>query len=129
MTPFPQQQPEACREPVLRLRAEPRSTNAHGRVHAGWLMFQIDTAGAICAERLARGPVTTVAVNAFQLTSPIHVGDVVSLYAECFRLGQKSVTLKVTVEAERLGGEVVPITEVIATYVAIDAEGKSRIIS
>ena len=77
MTPSPQQQPEVVRVPVLRLRAEPRSTNAHGRVHAGWLMFQIDTAGAICAERLAKGPVTTVAVNAFQLTSPIHVGDVV----------------------------------------------------
>jgi len=129
MTPSPQQQPEVVRMPVLRLRVEPRSTNAHGRVHAGWLMFQIDAAGAISAERLAKGPVTTVAVNAFQLTSPIHVGDVVSLYVECFRLGQKSVTLKVTVEAERLGGDVVPITEVITTYVAIDAEGKSRIIS
>ena len=54
MTPSPQQQPENYREPVLRLRAEPRSTNAHGRVHAGWLMFQIDTAGAICNAGIGR---------------------------------------------------------------------------
>ncbi len=120
---------ETQRQPILRVRAEPRSTNAHGRVHAGWLMYQLDVAGAIFAERLAKGPVTTVAVNAFQLTSPIHLGDVVSLYAECFRLGQKSVTLKITVEAERLMGETVPVTEVIVTYVAIDADGKSRLIS
>lgn len=91
-------------------------------------MFQIDSAGAAFAEKLAKGPVTTVAINAFQLTSPIHVGDVVSLYAECFRLGQKSVTIRVTVEAERMSGEVVAITEVISTYVAIDVEGRSRLI-
>ena len=120
--------PEPTRQPVLRLRAEPRSTNAHGRVHAGWLMFQIDSAGAAFAEKLAKGPVATVAVNAFQLTSPIHVGDVVSLYAECFRLGQKSVTLKVTVEAERMSGDVVAITDAIITYVAVDVDGKSRLI-
>lgn len=122
------QQQDSLRTPVLRLRAEPCSTNAHGQVHAGWLMLQIDAAGAIRAERLTKGSVTTVAVNAFQLTSPIYVGDVVSLYAECFRLGQKSVTLKISVEAERQSGEVVLITEVIVTYVAIDGSGKSRLI-
>ncbi len=119
---------ESARQPVLRLRAEPRSTNAHGRVQAGWLLHQIDLAGATSAERIAKGAVTTVAVNAFQFAQPIHVGDVVSIYASCLRLGQKSVTLKLEVEAERMSGEVVVITDLIATYVAIDADGQSRLI-
>lgn len=118
----------AARMPMLRVRAEPASTNAHGRVHAGWLMYQIDMAGSLCAERLAHGAVTTVAVNAYQFTNPIHLGDLVSIYVEPLRLGKKSVTLKITVEAERMGGEVVLITELISTFVAIDGEGKSRLI-
>ena len=117
---------DSTRQPVLRVRAEPRSTNAHGRVHAGWLLYQIDLAGSIYAERLAKGPVTTVAVNAFQFAQPIHVGDLVSLYVEQLRLGQKSVTLKISVEAERMAGDAVQITELIATFVAIDEQGRSR---
>jgi acyl-CoA thioesterase YciA len=119
---------EQHRQPVLRLRAEPRSTNAYGRVQAGWLMHQMDLAGATFAERIAKGAVTTVAVNAFQFAHPINVGDVVSIYADCLRLGQKSVTLKLVVEAERMSGEVIAITDLITTYVAIDAEGRSRLI-
>jgi acyl-CoA thioesterase YciA len=117
-----------ARQPILRLRAEPRTTNAHGRVQAGWLLHQIDLAGATFAERKAKGAVTTVAVNAFQFAHPIHVGDVVSIYADCLRLGQKSVTVKITVEAERMSGEMLTITDLVSTYVAIDAEGRSRLI-
>lgn len=115
-------------QPVLRVRAEPRATNAHGRVHAGWLLHQIDLAGATFAERKAKGAVTTVAVNAFQFAHPVHLGDVVSIYADCLRLGQKSVTVKITVEAERMSGEMLTITELVSTYVAIDGEGRSRLI-
>ncbi|AAQ60392.1 Acyl-CoA hydrolase [Chromobacterium violaceum] len=116
------------RTPVLRVRALPTSTNAYGRVQAGWLMSQIDMAGSLDAERLSRGPVTTVAVNAFQFAAPILLGDVVDMYVERLRIGQKSITLKISVEAERMDGSHVRITEVIATFVAVDAEGKSRLL-
>lgn len=116
------------RLPTLRVRALPTATNAYGRVQAGWLMGQIDLAGSLDAERLSRGQVTTVAVNAFQFAAPILLGDVVNLYVERLRVGQKSVTLKIVVEAERLAGEVIFITEVIATFVAIDDDGRSRIL-
>lgn len=114
------------RFPTLRVRALPTATNAYGKVQAGWLMGQIDMAGSLDAERLARGPVATVAVNAFQFTHPILLGDVVNLYVERLRVGQKSVTLKIAVEAERLDGELVFVTEVIATFVAVDMDGRSR---
>ncbi|WP_047250213.1 acyl-CoA thioesterase [Chromobacterium subtsugae] len=116
------------RIPVLRVRALPTSTNAYGRVQAGWLMSQIDMAGSLDAERLSRGPVTTVAVNAFQFAAPIMLGDVVDMYVERLRIGQKSITLKISVEAERMDGSHVRVTEVIATYVAIDRDGKSRLL-
>lgn len=119
---------QEARVPVLRVRALPTSTNAYGRVQAGWLMSQIDMAGSLDAERLSRGPVTTVAVNAFQFAAPILLGDVVDLYVERLRIGQKSITLKVSVEAQRMDGSHVRITEVIATYVAIDRDGKSRLL-
>ncbi|AUH53579.1 acyl-CoA thioesterase [Chromobacterium sp. ATCC 53434] len=119
---------QESRVPALRVRALPTSTNAYGRVQAGWLMSQIDMAGSLDAERLSRGPVTTVAVNAFQFAAPILLGDVVDLYVERLRIGQKSITLKISVEAERMDGAHVRITEVIATYVAIDRDGKSRLL-
>ncbi|MEO3959931.1 acyl-CoA thioesterase [Chromobacterium piscinae] len=80
------------------------------------------------AERLSCGPVTTVAVNAFQFAAPILLGDVVDLYVERLRIGQKSITLKISVEAERMDGSHIRITEVIATFVAVDADGKSRLL-
>ncbi|MEO2219215.1 acyl-CoA thioesterase [Chromobacterium vaccinii] len=116
------------RTPVLRVRALPTSTNAYGRVQAGWLMSQIDMAGSLDAERLSRGPVTTVAVNAFQFAAPILLGDVVDMYVERLRIGQKSITLKISVEAERMDGSHIRITEVIATFVAVDPDGKSRLL-
>ncbi|UTH74031.1 acyl-CoA thioesterase [Chromobacterium sp. IIBBL 290-4] len=116
------------RVPALRVRALPSCTNAYGKVQAGWLLSQIDMAGSLDAERLSRGPVTTVAVNAFQFAAPILLGDVVDLYVERLRIGQKSITLKISVEAERMDGSHVRITDVIATYVAIDHDGKSRLL-
>lgn len=117
------------RIPTLRVRALPSSTNAYGQVQAGWLMGQIDMAGSLVAERLSKGPVTTVAVNAFQFAAPIQVGDTVSLYVDTLRIGQKSLTFKICVLAERLQGEDVMVTEVIVTFVAIDSSGKSRLLT
>ena len=71
---------------------------------------------------------TTVAVNTFQFAAPILLGDVVDLYVERLRIGQKSITLKITVEAERIDGSHEAITEVVATYVAVDCDGKSRLL-
>ena len=117
------------RTPTIRINAEPRSTNAHGKVHAGWLMAKMDLAGALDAERVAKGQATTVAVNSFQFAAPILVGDLLSFYVERLRMGQKSITSKVEVFAERLDGSCVRITEAVMTFVAIDDAGRSRLIA
>lgn len=114
--------------PTLRVRALPVNTDAYGRMQAGWLLNQIDLAGSWEAERLSKGPVATISVNAFQFVAPVLLGDIVNIYVELLRKGQRSITQKITVTAERMGGEIVHITEVTVNFVAIDCQGKSRLL-
>ncbi|MDF0605272.1 acyl-CoA thioesterase [Neisseriaceae bacterium TC5R-5] len=117
----------AARQPILRVRAL-ECANIYGRVPAGWLMNQLDMAGSLEAERIARGEVATVAVNACQFAAPVLLGDVVDFYVERLRIGQKSITLKIIAQALRVDGSHVNITEVIVTFVALNRDGKSRLL-
>lgn len=106
----------------------PADLNQHGDVFGGWVMAQVDVAGAIPAMRRARGRVATVSVNSFLFKQPVSVGDIVSLYAEIERVGRTSITVKVEVYAERNYSNpiIVKVTEAELTYVAIDAGGNKR---
>ena len=55
-------------------------------------------------------------------------GDVVS-FTSSGAPGAKSITSKVEVFAERLDGGCVRITEAVMTFVAVDDDGRSRLIS
>ncbi len=106
----------------------PSDANIHGDVFGGWIMAQVDVAGAQPAARRANGRVATVAVNSFLFKNPVLVGDLLSFYAEIVKVGTTSVTVKVEVFAERnrLDGEVVKVTEATLTYVATDNDRKPR---
>ena len=56
------------KQPALRVVPMPADLNQNGDVFGGWVMAQVDVAGAIPAMRLARGRVATVSVNSFQFT-------------------------------------------------------------
>lgn len=116
------------RHSTLRVVPMPADLNQNGDVFGGWVMAQVDVAGAIPAMRRARGRVATVSVNSFLFKQPISVGDIVSLYAEIERVGRTSVTVKVEVYAERNFCDpiIVKVTEAELTYVAIDASGNKR---
>lgn len=113
---------------TLRVVPMPADLNQNGDVFGGWVMAQVDVAGAIPAMRRARGRVATVSVNSFQFKQAVSVGDIVSLYAEIVRTGRTSVTVRVEVFAERNYAEpvVVRVTEAELTYVAIDGDGGKR---
>ncbi|RIX49042.1 MAG: acyl-CoA thioesterase [Rhodocyclales bacterium GT-UBC] len=113
---------------TLRVVPMPADLNQNGDVFGGWVMAQVDVAGAIPAMRRARGRVATVSVNSFIFKQPISVGDIVSLYAEIERVGQTSITVRVEVFAERnyTNPVIVKVTEAELTYVAIDASGNKR---
>ncbi|MBL8394104.1 MAG: acyl-CoA thioesterase [Candidatus Accumulibacter sp.] len=116
------------RQPILRVVPMPSEVNPQGDVFGGWIMAQVDVAGAIPAMRRARGRVTTVAVNSFLFKQPVSVGDVVSFFAEVVSIGRTSITVRVEVFAERHPAQpiTVKVTEAVLTYVAIDQHGNKR---
>jgi acyl-CoA thioesterase YciA len=114
---------------VLRVIPMPADANGNGDIFGGWIMAQVDLAGAVLPMRVARGRIATVAVNQFVFKQAVSVGDLLSFYASIERIGTTSITVHVEVWAERnLGGEarVVKVTDANLTYVAIDRDGKPR---
>jgi len=117
------------KQPVLRVMPRTADTNSAGDIFGGWIMSQVDIAGAIVAARHAKRRIVTVAVNAFQFKKPVYVSDVVSFYAEVSKIGRTSISVEVTVYAERgwasqSYGECVKVTDAVLTYVAIDDNRK-----
>jgi acyl-CoA thioesterase YciA len=115
-------------ELVMRVMPLPADTNGNGDIFGGWLMAQVDLAGAVLPVRIARGRIATVAVNQFLFKQPVSVGDLLSFYARIERIGKTSITVHVEVLAERnpADPQVVKVTEANLTYVAIDRDGKPR---
>ena len=116
------------KHPVLRVMPMPSEVNPQGDVFGGWIMAQVDVAGAIPAMRRARGRVTTVAVNSFLFKQPVSVGDVVSFFAEVVATDRTSIKVRVEVYAERHPTQpiTVKVTEAELTYVAINQHGEKR---
>ncbi len=106
----------------------PADTNANGDIFGGWVMAQVDLAGAVLPARVVQGRMATVAVKEFVFKQPVRVGDILSFYSSVVRLGRTSVTVDVEVYAERFATQCsyVKVTEALLTYVAIDASGKPR---
>ena len=121
------------RQPVgdlaVRTIAMPADTNPAGDIFGGWLMAQMDLAAGNAAARRARGRCATVAVESMSFISPVLVVDEVSLYARIVREGRSSI--RIAVEAwrrPRATDEMIQVTEGQFTFVAIDADGRSRLI-
>ncbi|MEO8165402.1 MAG: acyl-CoA thioesterase [Betaproteobacteria bacterium] len=117
-------------EPTLRVVPMPSDANYTGDIFGGWIMSQVDIAGAIPAIELAKGRVATVAVNSFVFKQPVMVGDVVSFYAKVARIGRTSITVDVEVYARRRASHaVVKVTEATLTYVAVDDDRRPRLVA
>jgi acyl-CoA thioesterase YciA len=118
------------RELVLRVMPLPADVNANGDIFGGWIMAQVDLAGAVLPSRIAKGRIATVAVNQFIFKQPVSLGDLLSFYARVTRVGTTSVSVHVDVYAERNPANlhVVKVTEADLTYVAIDQQGQPRTI-
>jgi acyl-CoA thioesterase YciA len=115
-------------ELVLRVMPLPADVNANGDIFGGWIMAQVDLAGAVLPSRIAKGRIATVAVNEFVFKQPVSLGDLLSFYARVTRIGRSSISVHVEVWAERDPANVqrVKVTEADLTYVAIDAHGLPR---
>ena len=114
-------------EPILRVIPGPADINANGHIFGGWVLSQMDIAAGIAASRRAKGPVATVAIEAMKFIAPIHLRDVISVYAEVERVGRTSMGVRIEVVANRdLGATEVKVTEGLFTFVALDESHQPR---
>jgi acyl-CoA thioesterase YciA len=118
---------DARREPILRVIPGPADINANGHIFGGWVLSQMDIAAGIVASRRARGSVATVAIEAMEFIAPIHLRDVISVYAQVERVGRTSMGVRIEVVANRdLGSTEVKVTEGLFTFVALDSDHQPR---
>jgi len=113
-------------DPTLRVTMLPRDTNARGTIFGGVILSHIDLAGGIAASRRAARNFVTRAMREVEFIAPVYVGDVVSFYTKVVREGSSSITVQVSVEAERAKDAAVrvKVTEAEVIYVAVDEAGK-----
>ena len=115
------------RVPILRVIPGPTDINANGHIFGGWVLSQMDIAAGIVASRRANGPVATVAIETMKFIQPIHLRDLISVYAHVETVGRTSMGVRIEVIAERdLGATQVKVTEGLFTFVALDANHRPR---
>ncbi len=127
---------EICETPkgtlLLRTLAMPADTNPSGDIFGGWIMSQMDIAGAILVKEITLGRCVTVAVDGFKFLKPVKVGDVVCCYGQVTRVGTTSVAIQLEVWVKPVTREsesICPrfkVTEALFTYVAVDDDGAKR---
>lgn len=111
--------------PAIRVIMMPKDTNALGTIFGGIILSYIDQAGAVEARRRFDRRFVTVALREVVFVEPVYVGDLVSFYTEMSAVGKTSVTVRVTVEANRSShpDRLVRVTEAEVIYVAVDQSG------
>lgn len=122
------------RVPAIKVLLQPKDTNAYGTIFGGVILSYIDLASAVEARRIAPHRYVTRAMHEVEFHEPVFVGDIVSFYTERIRIGRTSITVRVSVEAERWGagpnaaagghGERVRVTEAEVVLVAVDGGGR-----
>ena len=115
------------RAPILRVIPGPTDINANGHIFGGWVLSQMDIAAGIVASRRADGPVATIAIDKMEFIQPIHLRDLISVYAEVERVGRTSMGVRIEVIATRdRGATDIKVTEGLFTFVALDEQHRPR---
>ena len=117
------------RIPAIKVLLLPKDTNAYGTIFGGVILSHIDLASAVEARKVARHRYVTKAMREVEFHEPVFLGDIVNFFTETLRVGRTSITVKVTVEAERWGGgrgegEKVMVTEAEVVLVAVGDDGQ-----
>ena len=129
-------EPPPIEKLALRTIAMPADSNPGGSVFGGWLMSQMDLAGATIAVKRAHGPVVTIAVDSMVFHQPVRIGDEVTVYGEITRVGTTSITVKLEAwVGTRFREQIITddedyrylkVTQGTFTYVSVDPETKKH---
>jgi acyl-CoA hydrolase len=103
----------------------PHMANVLGNVHGGVVLGMLDRVAAVSAIRHSRRTCVTVSVDRVHFREPIHLGELVTMYASVNYVHRTSIECGVRVEAENLVTGVVRHTNsCYFTFVAIDENGR-----
>ena len=115
------------RVPAIKVLLLPKDTNAFGTIFGGVILSHVDLASAVEALKVAPHRYVTRAIREVEFHEPVFLGDIVSFYTETVRIGRTSITVRVSVEAERWSeghGGRVKVTEAEVVLVAVDVHGR-----
>lgn len=113
---------------AIQTLAMPNATNPSGDIFGGWIVSQMDLACGVLAKQISNGRSVTAAIKSMSFYKPVQVGDLVSCYVECIKIGTTSMTFAADVWVERLahGGDKEKVTEGEFVFVAVDEKGIPR---
>ncbi len=114
------------KQPSIRQVMMPRDTNAVGTIFGGVILSHIDLAAATEAHLYHPGKLVTVSFDQVEFKQPVFVGDLVSFFTDTLRVGRTSITVGVSVWAQRARNrdQLVHVTEGRVTLVAVDEQLK-----
>lgn len=123
----PDENPIPRGELSLKTLAMPSDTNRNGDVFGGWVVSQMDLAGSIHAEQIAKGRVATVAIESMAFMLPVSVGSSLSFYTQVLNIGRSSIKMNIEVWAcYPAEDELRKVTEGAFTFVAINLDRHTR---
>ncbi len=103
----------------------PYHANAAGRMHGGEVMKLMDTAAGVVAGRHCHQNVVTATVTQLSFIEPIFIGDLVICNAKITYVGNTSMEIYVTVQAEHMESSLVnKVSEGYFLMVALDRNGR-----
>jgi len=105
----------------------PNDTNIFGNLMGGRLMYWMDIASALSAQKHCNAPVVTASVDNISFESPIKLGSVVHIEAKVSRAFNTSMEVHMKVWCEDLKRQVkYKSNEAYYTFVALDADNKPK---
>jgi acyl-CoA thioesterase YciA len=111
-------------ELCIRTLAMPADTNGNGDIFGGWLLGQMDLAGAVFAGKITKSRTVTVAIEAMNFRKAVYVGDLVSVHANLARIGRTSIAVHLEAwVTRRKETQAILVTDGNFTYVSIDDQG------
>ena len=101
--------------------------NRHGDISGGWVVSLMDEAAEHFASQRAQGRVANVSMENSVFTSPIRVGNTVSVYTKLLEVGSSSVRIGIEVWTQSPDKpDARKVVDTSFVYVAIDDAGRIR---
>ncbi len=107
----------------------PNDTNVFGNLMGGRLMYWMDIAAALAAQKHCNAPVVTASVDNISFENPIKLGNAVHIEAKVTRAFNTSMEIHMKVWGEDLTQQYkYKSNEAYYTFVALDPNRKPRIV-